>query len=608
MSLQLQSHPGVLHVAFWCSLLHLNIISGVLALGVNAKRTRGLFGLHDTLSSFGSVGVGLARDTSILRIIDKDASLYLSFPSQASVPATVNHDANETAVSRLSSATLDLVAGETHVFGCYTDDKALAGVLTESGLVALWSCTPPLTEQLLVPTLSALGLRFDFPASPEGKRSGLSVLPQLLLAHPEKWEIQQCIVRALFPEQDLETTFSPFSVKGGGHETRPTTSLVFPDEQDTFSFHLIRKVPADDPSSGHPLFCFMTSQTSQNNEKVKDIILPAQPLTTEQEARYTPLFSPSTFFTALDEFRVAGHSDNYIPWGMGDALLYGQVVTSTQTMLDQNPKFLRTLPSPLLSLATKQVAGRGRGKNAWLSPAGCMLMSLKLSVPLKNIGSVTVSNSRSIRASNLVFIQYLYAIAVVEACQALDPTQQWAKKVKLKWPNDIYGEFPGEETWKKSELKKLGGILVNTSFRGGVADVIIGGKGCGLNVLNEPPIGSLAQVVALKGDEKASLNLTVERVAAAILATFERIWEAFLDKESEGFQPFMARYTSAWLHVNQNVTLTTTTPHVTVRIVGITPDYGLLRTEPVGGGQYIDLQPDGNSFDMMNGLIRAKTT
>ncbi|KAG8900117.1 biotin holocarboxylase synthetase [Tulasnella sp. 403] len=50
-----------------------------------------------------------------------------------------------------------------------------------------------------------------------------------------------------------------------------------------------------------------------------------------------------------------------------------------------------------------------------------------------------------------------------------------------------------------------------------------------------------------------------------------------------------------------------------VRIVGITSDYGLLRTVPVGdeirfgADRYIDLQPDGNSFDMMAGLIRLKS-
>ena len=62
----------------------------------------------------------------------------------------------------------------------------------------------------------------------------------------------------------------------------------------------------------------------------------------------------------------------------------------------------------------------------------------------------------------------------MEGCQALDPAKEWATKVKLKWPNDIYGEFPAEETWRRVELKKLGGILVNASFGGNVADVIIG--------------------------------------------------------------------------------------------------------------------------------------
>jgi biotin---protein ligase len=64
---------------------------------------------------------------------------------------------------------------------------------------------------------------------------------------------------------------------------------------------------------------------------------------------------------------------------------------------------------------------------------------------------------------------------------------------------------------------------------------------------------------------------------------------------------------------DQPVTLTTVKPHLPVRIVGITSDHGLLRTLPErgrwsqGGPQYVDLQPDGNSFDLMSGLIRTKT-
>ena len=61
---------------------------------------------------------------------------------------------------------------------------------------------------------------------------------------------------------------------------------------------------------------------------------------------------------------------------------------------------------------------------------------------------------------------------------------------------------------------------------------------------------------------------------------------------------------------DQLVTLTTTTPHTAVRIVGITHDHGLLRTTPDRPGrssEYIDLLPDGNSFDIMAGLIKTKS-
>lgn len=65
---------------------------------------------------------------------------------------------------------------------------------------------------------------------------------------------------------------------------------------------------------------------------------------------------------------------------------------------------------------------------------------------------------------------------------------------------------------------------------------------------------------------------------------------------------------------NEIVTLTTTTPERKVRIMGITSDYGLLRTMPERNGGwignrdegFIDLMPDGNSFDIMSGLIKSK--
>lgn len=62
---------------------------------------------------------------------------------------------------------------------------------------------------------------------------------------------------------------------------------------------------------------------------------------------------------------------------------------------------------------------------------------------------------------------------------------------------------------------------------------------------------------------------------------------------------------------DQLVTITTTVPPTRVRVWGIT-DHGLLRTIPERTGwssnnEFIDLQPDGNSFDLMAGLIKAKS-
>jgi biotin--protein ligase len=62
-------------------------------------------------------------------------------------------------------------------------------------------------------------------------------------------------------------------------------------------------------------------------------------------------------------------------------------------------------------------------------------------------------------------------------------------------------------------------------------------------------------------------------------------------------------------HRDEQVTLMTTNPPTKVRIFGISPDTGFLRTIPEQGPDLkpIDLQPDGNSFDMMAGLIKTKS-
>ncbi|KAG1805789.1 uncharacterized protein BJ212DRAFT_1283265 [Suillus subaureus] len=460
----------------------------------------------------------------------------------------------------------------------------------------MWNCIPPFPDILLSRSLSALGLRFSSQRADPSLEP--HILPQFFLARPDSWQVQHRIVEALLDHLNLGSAV-------GNESHRKWESFVFEDVNDDFYFHFPSFPPAD-RITNHPIL-ELIPPNSLSNPKVKHVLVPSKPLTSEDERIYTPQFSPSAFFRAVDEFRSGTEDANTDTWRIGEALIYGEVVSSTQTMFDKNPSFFRTLPSPIVSLATVQLAGRGRGGNAWLSPAGCLQMSLKIRVGLKGSSGKTgdfLFNSPTILPSNLVFIQYLYALAIIDACHILNPTSEWAHKVRLKWPNDIYGLFPSSQDSPTSnskstpEPRKMGGILVNTSFGGGVADIVIGS---GLNVLNAPPIASLAQLASTP-----TPGLSVERVAAAVLISFERIWSSFLQNEEQGFHPFMDQYLRSWLHSDQLVTLTNRTPHRSVRIVGITPDHGLLRTVPMGGGEFIDLQPDGNSFDMMKGLISTK--
>jgi len=278
-------------------------------------------------------------------------------------------------------------------------------------------------------------------------------------------------------------------------------------------------------------------------------------------------------------------------WGLGEVLFYGEAVTSTQTMLERNPRFLMSLPAPVVSLATFQLTGRGRGSNTWLSPEGCLQFSLLVRVPLG-----------AFPTPRLVFVQYLAALAIINACRNTRVLGKHGARVKLKWPNDVYVELPASDV-----MKKVGGILVNTSFSGGNVDVVVG---FGINVSTPAPVTSLSHL------SPPGQQLGAETLLALVLTEFERLWVTFIQGRGS-WAPFEDAYLEAWMHSDQLVTLTTVEPPRPVRIVGITHDYGLLRTLPERTGwsqswshgaeeDYIDLQPDGNSFDIMTGLIKAK--
>ncbi|KAF9949602.1 biotin holocarboxylase synthetase [Mortierella alpina] len=369
------------------------------------------------------------------------------------------------------------------------------------------------------------------------------------------------------------------------------------------TFHLV-------PSPQHPIPVHTPTVTEteegEGEEKItKNIVIcQAGPPSSSQ----TPEFDMGAFFQHLQHIRQRGH-DPFSSFRFGNSLMYGQVVTSTQTMLDKNFGLCQQLPDGFVCNATIQVSGRGRGRNSWISPPGCLQFSMVLRHPVQATHA------------SAVFVQYLVALAVVESVCSLPGYEDLP--LRLKWPNDIYAEAPLDHPSQAEAARardgqpagpkmiKIGGVLVNSNFSGSEFLLVIG---CGVNATNPNPTTSINHLIRYhnKATGRNLQEFSQETLLAHILVKLEEFHKQFLGGNGRGFAQFEEMYYKRWLHTYAMVTLTTMTPHRRVRIQGVTLDYGLLRTIAVDEqgrdivGEEYRLQPDGNSFDMLKGLISLK--
>ncbi|KAH7175812.1 biotin-protein ligase [Dactylonectria macrodidyma] len=300
--------------------------------------------------------------------------------------------------------------------------------------------------------------------------------------------------------------------------------------------------------------------------------------------KLTPQFNHGLFFSSLRRYQQL--EPDATEWG--NLLMYGEVLTSTNTILERNPKILSKLPAGFTVSASTQVAGRGRGNNVWVSPPGCLIFSTVMIHP----AHLAVSRP-------VVFIQYIAAIAIVEAIQSYD-RGYGDIPVKLKWPNDIYALDPTKSGDKPSYIK-IGGILAQCLYSNGSYQIILG---IGLNTNNPRPTTSISDLIPPGVPE-----LHLETLLARILTRIEAVHAQFI---REGFsRDLESRYYRYWLHTGQAVTLEAE-GGVKARVLGITRDWGMLRAEEVdsagrGTGKMWTLQSDENSFDYWKGLLRRKT-
>lgn len=320
----------------------------------------------------------------------------------------------------------------------------------------------------------------------------------------------------------------------------------------------------------------------------------------------TPYFNMKEYYNHLNQL----YSSNNIKGNFGKVLGYGEVVTSTNTLLDKNVRWLPLLPHGLVLTATTQIQGRGRGGNVWINPKGVMAQSVLI-------------RSSPEKSKSIVTLQYVLGLALIELILNYGSTEIGSgigyedMPVRLKWPNDIYGLKPAyfnlidsiipptvdgtEETYAK-----ISGAIVNSQYLNGEFNLV---WGAGVNVSNEAPTTSLNLILEKLNKLRAEQGKPAlppykhELLLAKVMFTVNQFYSVF---EHSGMQPFLPMYYRRWFHNNQTVNVTSDGKNRTCSIQGITDDHGLLIVTDTTSGERLELQPDGNSFDIFKGLVYRK--
>nr|KAJ3422098.1 biotin holocarboxylase synthetase [Polyrhizophydium stewartii] len=348
---------------------------------------------------------------------------------------------------------------------------------------------------LFATLLRRLGLQVDDPlaAVPSGAQSAATPAPTVTLdAHAEP---RPSPITACFAGPEHRTRFV---ASFAGQQASATESVDLSDTDD--SWHVwagaSNAVLAENAPTPVEDAAFRPDAGPEPKSK-----LVINAVTPDELASASSPSAPFSLDKYAQELAVRRAGSAQALFGM--PVLYANVVTSTQTVLE---------------------------KNSWISQNGCLQFSFKMSHR---------------EPASVVFIQYLFGLAVVEAIQSLPFCK--TLPVCLKWPNDIYARTP-------EGLRKIGGILITSEFQSGAFSLIVG---CGLNVSNPRPTVCLNELLAL-ASVGAEHHLRHETVLAAILHTFGSLYALFMTDRpippsSFRFEIFLESFYRCWLHSNQQV-------------------------------------------------------
>lgn len=274
----------------------------------------------------------------------------------------------------------------------------------------------------------------------------------------------------------------------------------------------------------------------------------------------------------------------------GRLVIYADVVTSSMDVITG-----AKLKHGIVVIPSEQTGGRGRGGNVWLSPKGCAMFSIQLHVPMD-----------SVIARALPLVQHLVAVSVVSAVRSLPGYE--SIDIGLKWPNDIYA----------NSSIKLGGLIVNSMVE---ATVAICNVGCGVNLSNSDPTTCINSLIRTHNEQNGTNleEISFERFFAMTFTELERIYNAVQQDRMEYLYELYYKY---WLHrywILCGVIVVMVDCFRSDSVVDVQSSEGVVRDVLVTGiddfgflvvrakdGSTSSVQPDDNTFDMMQGLIAPK--
>ncbi|XP_026677474.1 biotin--protein ligase [Diaphorina citri] len=277
-------------------------------------------------------------------------------------------------------------------------------------------------------------------------------------------------------------------------------------------------------------------------------------------------YMPILVNEAPSDFNVDEYYRHLNTKKLGQLVIYSGVMSSSHNVLD-GP----TLLHGLTVIPRQQTQGTGRSNNIWLSPPGCAMFSMQLHIDLK-----------SQLGKHLPLIQHIVAISIVLAVKSFNQDID----LGIKWPNDLY----------VNGNVKLGGIIVTSSILSTFeSQMAVCNIGVGMNLDNSQPTTCLNSIFSAN---PSSPLLSYEQYFALVFNHLEQLMEGDFDEIYD-------LYYKHWLHNNVNVTVVSERGEAQqVKIIGI-DDFGFLNVRSEEG--YIfSVRPDGNTFDMLNGLIAPK--